>query len=63
MTVVEWSPTTCACIVTNYKTRNEVLKQKCRSHDTVAECRAHNHANPSETDQIRESKKPEFQRR
>jgi len=56
---MRWYPSTCACIIDDYNTRDEIQKQKCRSHDTVKECRDYNHTKPPESDRT----KPQYQRR
>lgn len=60
---------TCHCIIqypNDLKSEREVIQiQKCRSHDTAAECLVHmrTFSTKSESEIRNEKKKPEFQRR
>jgi len=62
-----FKPSTCFCIIEfpiPFNERNAIQKQKCRSHDTAAECLQHNRRFSNIPDEaIIEKRKPEFQRR
>jgi len=52
-------PETCHCV---FNAETHILIEKCRSHDTFAEMKAHNQRT-AEKDYDTEKRKPEFQRR